>query len=68
MMELKMDQLLLAAGGNSTPFGIGMPTPMDDTRQRINEEIKKGPCPIGTAGLPGPADIFWTLYQLGYIK
>ena len=28
MMELNMNQLLLAAGGNTTPFGIGMPTPM----------------------------------------
>ena len=68
MMALNMNQLAMAAGGNSTPFGIGMPTPMDDTRQRIDEEVKKGPCPIGSVGLPGPLDIWWTLYQLGYLK
>ena len=67
MMALNMNQLAMATGGNSTPFGIGMPTPMDDTRQRIDEQVKKGPCPIVTAGPPGPIDIFWTLFQLGYV-
>jgi len=68
MMALNMNQLALAAGGNSTPFGIGMPTPMDDTRQRINDEIKKGPCPFDLGGPPGITDTFWVLVQLGYIK
>jgi len=67
MKELNMNEMKQVSGGNTTPFGIGMPTPMDDTRQRINEEIKKGPCPIVTAGPPGPIDIFWTLFQLGYV-
>ena len=67
MMALNINQLALATGGNTTPFGIGMPTPMDDTRQRIDEQVKKGPCPIVTAGPPGPIDIFWTLFQLGYV-
>ena len=40
MMALNINQLALATGSNTTPFGIGMPTPMDDTRQKINEQIK----------------------------
>ena len=68
MMALNIKQLALATGGNTTPFGIGMPTPMDDTRQKINEQIKKGPCPIELGGPPGITDTFWILVQLGWIK
>ena len=69
MKELNMNQLVPAAGGNSTPFGIGMPTPMDDTRQKINEQIKKGPCPFDAVGGPAGvfADAWWVLYQLGWV-
>ena len=68
MMALNINQLALATGGNTTPFGIGMPTPMDDTRQKINEQIKKGPCPIELGGPPGITDTFWVMVQLGWIK
>ena len=69
MMALNMNQLALATGGNSTPFGIGMPTPMDDTRQKINEQIEKGPCPFDHVGGPAGvvADAWWVLHQLGWV-
>jgi len=35
MVALNINQLALATGGNTTPFGIGMPTPMDDTSRRL---------------------------------
>ena len=68
MMELNMNQLVLAAGGKSTPFGIGMPTPMDDTKKRLEEQIKKGPCPFDIPGAPGLADAWRVLVQMGWIK
>ena len=41
-----MNQLALAAGGAKPLFGIGMPTPMNDNKEKIDKAIKDGPNPF----------------------
>ena len=67
-----MNQLALAAGGAKPLFGIGMPTPMNDNKEKIDKAIKDGPnpfnIPVGPPGLvDGISENFWLLVKLGYI-